>query len=41
METDDVTLLQKWVVELGDAIEFEIVPVAHSKDLRKTIEPLL
>lgn len=41
METDDVTLLQRWVVELGDAIEFEIVPVAPSKDVRKMIEPLL
>lgn len=41
METDDVTLLQQWVVELGDAIEFEIVPVAPSKDVRKMIEPLL
>ena len=41
MECDDVTLLQQWVVELGDAIEFEIVPVAPSKDVRKMIEPLL
>ena len=41
MQTDDVTLLQRWVVELGDAIEFEIVPVAPSKDVRKMIEPLL
>lgn len=41
MECDDVTLLQKWVVEVGDAVDFEIVPVAHSKDVRKMIEPLL
>ncbi len=41
MECDDATALQHWVVELGDAIEFEIVPVAPSKDVRKMIEPLL
>ena len=41
MECDDVTVLQHWVVELGDAIDFEIVPVAPSKDVRKMIEPLL
>lgn len=41
MECDDITLLQRWVVEMGDAVDFEIVPVAHSKDVRKMIEPLL
>ncbi|MGQ0676316.1 MAG: DUF3303 domain-containing protein [Rhodospirillales bacterium] len=41
MECDDVTVLQNWVVEWGDLVDFEIVPVAHSKDVRKAIEPLL
>ncbi|MBZ9724533.1 DUF3303 domain-containing protein [Mesorhizobium sp. CO1-1-11] len=33
METDDVTSLQRWVVEWADLVEFEIVPVATSKDM--------
>ena len=41
MECDDITILQGWVVQMGDAVDFEIVPVAHSKDVRKMIEPLL
>jgi hypothetical protein len=32
METDDVTLLQRWVTEWSDLIEFEIVPVVPGKD---------
>jgi hypothetical protein len=32
METDDVTLLQRWVVEWHDLGEFEIVPVTSGKD---------
>ena len=32
MECDDVTLLQRWVSEWSDLCEFEIVPVAPSKD---------
>ena len=32
MECDDVTLLQRWVGEWSDLCEFEIVPVAASKD---------
>lgn len=27
METDDVTLLQRWVAEWSDLIDFEILPV--------------
>lgn len=41
MECNDVTLLQRWLLEFGDAIEFEIVPVAHSKETREAIGPLL
>ena len=32
METDDVTLLQKWVAEWSDLVEFEIVPVVAGKE---------
>ena len=31
MECDDVTLLQRWVVEWSDLVEFEIVPVVPGK----------
>jgi hypothetical protein len=33
VEADDVTTLQRWVVEWADLVEFEIVPVASSKDM--------
>ncbi|WP_246681361.1 DUF3303 family protein [Mesorhizobium sp. B2-3-14] len=33
VETDDVTSLQRWVIEWADLVEFEIVPVATSKDM--------
>jgi len=33
VETDDVTLLQRWVIEWADLVEFEIVPVATNKDM--------
>jgi Protein of unknown function (DUF3303) len=32
MECDDVTLLQRWVVEWSELIDFEIVPVVAGKD---------
>ena len=32
MECDDVTLLQRWVAEWSDLVEFEIVPVVAGKD---------
>ena len=32
MECDDVGLLQSWVAEWSDLIEFEIVPVQAGKD---------
>jgi hypothetical protein len=31
MESEDVTLLQRWVAEWSDLVAFEIVPVARSK----------
>ncbi|WP_292311849.1 DUF3303 family protein [Mesorhizobium sp.] len=33
VEADDVTLLQRWVLEWADLVEFEIVPVATNKDM--------
>jgi hypothetical protein len=32
METDDITLLQRWVAEWQDLMAFEIVPVVAGKD---------
>jgi hypothetical protein len=32
MECDDVTLLQRWVADRCDLIEFNIVPVVAGKD---------
>lgn len=31
MECDDITLLQRWVTEWSDLVEFEIIPVASGK----------
>ena len=33
VEADDVTLLQRWAIEWNDLVEFEVVPVATSKDM--------
>ena len=41
METDDARLLQKWVASWADLMEFEILPVVHSKDTRQDVEALL
>ena len=41
METDDVTLLQRWVTEWSDLIEFEIVPVVPGKDTGAALAPQL
>jgi uncharacterized protein DUF3303 len=41
MECDDVRLLQQWVAQWSDLIEFEIVPVATSAETREAIAPLL
>lgn len=32
METEDVSLLQRWVAEWSDLVEFEIVPVCSGRD---------
>jgi uncharacterized protein DUF3303 len=33
MECDDVTLLQRWMVNWSDLIHFEILPVVPGKDV--------
>lgn len=32
MESDDVTLFQRWVSEWSDLMDFEIVPVVQSRE---------
>ena len=39
MECDDVTLLQRWIVQWSDLIHFEIVPVVSSKDTAAVVAP--
>ena len=41
MECDDPRLLQQWVAEWGDLLEFEFVPVVPSGQTREMIAPLL
>jgi hypothetical protein len=35
MECDDALLLQRWVLQWRDLVEFEIVPVSPSKAVRE------
>jgi hypothetical protein len=37
MECDDVTLLQRWVVEWSDLVDFEIVPVVPGKAVAEAL----
>ncbi len=37
MECPDVGLLQRWVIEWSDLVEFEIVPVAAGTDTKNAI----
>jgi hypothetical protein len=39
MECDDVALLQRWVLQWGDLIDFEIVPVSPSRAMRELFPP--
>jgi hypothetical protein len=41
METDDVTLFQRWIAEWQELVEFEIVPVVEGKTTRAALESLL
>ncbi|HLK59836.1 MAG TPA: DUF3303 family protein [Chthonomonadaceae bacterium] len=40
MECTDAWLLQRWVAQWQDLIEFEIVPVTTSKEAGEAISPL-
>jgi hypothetical protein len=39
MECDDAVLLQRWVLQWRDLVEFEIVPVSPSKAVRELFSP--
>jgi hypothetical protein len=39
MECDDPVLLQRWVLQWRDLVEFEIVPVAPSRAVRELFSP--
>jgi hypothetical protein len=41
METGDARILQNWVASWTDLMEFEILPVVHSKDTRQDVEASL
>jgi len=41
METDDARLLQQWAAAWTDLMEFEILPVVHSKHTREDVEATL
>ena len=40
MECDDVLLLQRWILEWRDLVEFEIVPISPSKNVRELFSRL-
>ena len=39
MECEDVTLLQRWVAEWADLVEFEILPVTPGKETAAALTP--
>lgn len=39
MACDDVALLQQWVAAWSDLVEFEIVPVAPSRETAELLSP--
>jgi hypothetical protein len=39
MECDDVLLLMRWLLQWRDLMEFEVVPVSPSKDVRGLFGP--
>lgn len=38
VEADNVCLLQDWILAWNDLMEFEVIPVATSKETRATVE---
>ena len=41
VECEDVALLQRWVAEWRDLVEFEIVPVLDGGETEAAIDPML
>lgn len=41
MECDDPLLLQQWVIEWQDLVQFEIIPIVPSKDTSEKITQML
>ena len=41
METDDPTLLDEWLANWKDIVEFEVYPVISSKEAAQKVEPYL
>jgi hypothetical protein len=41
MQTDDARLLDEWIANWTDLIDFEVLPVLTSKDAAAAIEPRL
>jgi len=41
MECDDARLIQEWIVNWADLVDFEVVPVVSSEQTRETILPRL
>jgi hypothetical protein len=41
METTDPALLQKWILNWGDLMDFEIVPIVPAKETRTLVEKVL
>lgn len=41
METDDRKLLDQWITNWSDIVEFEVFPVVSSKEASETIAPRL
>ena len=39
MECDDDVLLQRWVLQWRDLVDFEIVPVSPSREVRELFPP--
>ena len=40
METDDITLFQRWIADWQEVVEFEVVPVVEGKTTREALAPL-
>jgi hypothetical protein len=41
METEDRALLDKWMANWSDVVDFEVHPVISSKEAAERIDPLL